>query len=713
MATTVNGNGHGQSSLDDLGNHIYLEKQDKLRDIGIDIQTSQIVVVGSQSSGKSSLLESLTSFSFPCGQGLCTRYATQITLRRHHVKSIVISITPRLNADSALTDRLRAFRHELEEFEEQDVASVIEKANEVMGIRSGEREHDMSLPMFSDDILKVEISGPERSHLTVIDVPGLFSVTDEGITTELDKTMVETMVQRYMENERTIVLAVMSCLADRATERVLQFAKVADPSGERTVGVLTKADLAKEKAVIHNLLDLVRGKTLNLGYYVVRNRGADESNLTISQCRMREKELFAEPKWAELAKLGRTGVQDLSMELRSLLTKLAKQELPKQRVEVTKRLADCQRIFNGMGPTRADSASQRECLTKLASRFERIIHDALEGRYEGHPVFDYKPDLKLITKIISLNEGFSDLMWKKGHTYNFAGKSQHKGDETTLDYETSTNEVLALGASFPELNDIIDTDNFHCDGPSDADIMELIDECYRNSRGPELGTFGGSLLAMTFRAQAKKWPDIVRSHVKVVIVLIHSAIEGFLETIFVDRRMREELWQTALLDQLLEAYRRALDHAQFLIDIELNGRPNTVNHYFNDNLQKARMNRITERMGMVLHEDVIVPKSALQCLAMSKSNADQVKEDIHDILKSYYKVSRKRFVDVICQQVIEHYLLDGSVSPLKVLTPELVTKMSDDTLEMIAGEEAGTKRERERLRNEIRGLQEALKVLRG
>ena len=30
-----------------------------------------------------------------------------------------------------------------------------------MGIRSGESKDDMSLPMFSDDILKIEISGPD------------------------------------------------------------------------------------------------------------------------------------------------------------------------------------------------------------------------------------------------------------------------------------------------------------------------------------------------------------------------------------------------------------------------------------------------------------------------------------------------------------------------------------------------------------------------
>ena len=30
-----------------------------------------------------------------------------------------------------------------------------------MGIRSGATQDDVSLPMFSDDILKIEISGPE------------------------------------------------------------------------------------------------------------------------------------------------------------------------------------------------------------------------------------------------------------------------------------------------------------------------------------------------------------------------------------------------------------------------------------------------------------------------------------------------------------------------------------------------------------------------
>lgn len=119
-------------------------------------------------------------------------------------ESILISITPSNNATPKEKQDLRTFHRELGGFEPTQLAGVMDDANKVMGIRSGEFKNDMGLPMFSDHILKVEISGPDKPHLTVIDVPGLFQVTDEGTTTDHDKALVENMVRRYMENERTM-----------------------------------------------------------------------------------------------------------------------------------------------------------------------------------------------------------------------------------------------------------------------------------------------------------------------------------------------------------------------------------------------------------------------------------------------------------------------------------------------------------------------------
>lgn len=209
------------------------------------------------------------------------------------------------------------------------------------------------------------------------------------------------------------------------------------------------------------------------------------------------------------------------------------------------------------------------------------------------------------------------------------------------------------------------------------------------------------------------------AHVEAVIVVVHRFIKTLLDDTFGDRRMREELWGSVLLEKLQAAYGRAKDQAEFLLDIEINGRPSTYNHYFSDNLQKARSERLTQAIrGATARkwgsdEAVTLMPSDMLELTTNKSNAEQVTDDIHDILQSYYTVSRKRFVDIVCRLVIEHFLLDGSGSPLKVLNPGLVAAMSDAQLDMIAGEDATTRRERERLGSEIQGLEAAMKVLRG
>ncbi len=71
---------------------------------------SQLVVVGDQSSGKSSVLEGLADLPFPRDNGLCTRFATQITFRRAEKSSITVSIIPSPAADSKTKEKLRAFK---------------------------------------------------------------------------------------------------------------------------------------------------------------------------------------------------------------------------------------------------------------------------------------------------------------------------------------------------------------------------------------------------------------------------------------------------------------------------------------------------------------------------------------------------------------------------------------------------------------------------
>ena len=99
--------------------------------------------------------------------------------------------------------------------------------------------------------------------------------------------------------------------------------------------------------------------------------------------------------------------------------------------------------------------------------------------------------------------------------------------------------------------------------------------------------------------------------------------------------------------------------------------------------------------------------------AAGKATGQQVCEDIHDILKSFYEISRKRFVDTVCQQVVDHFLLHGGGSPVHIFGPGVILGMDDIRLEMIAGEDSMTCGQREKLTTEMQSLEAALKVLRG
>jgi len=94
-------------------------------------------------------------------------------------------------------------------------------------------------------------------------------------------------------------------------------------------------------------------------------------------------------------------------------------------------------------------------------------------------------------------------------------------------------------------------------------------------------------------------------------------------------------------------------------------------------------------------------------------NIEHTVEDIHVILKSYYKVARKRFVDVVCMQAADYFLVTGSESPLKLFTPSFVHRLSSDSLNLIAGEDVVSKRTRSVLLHEVQCLKAGKKLLKG
>ena len=195
-----------------------------------------------------------------------------------------------------------------------------------------DKGEDGTKPTFSEDVLRLEVSGPDQEHFSVVDVPGIFRATTEGQTTKTDRIMVKRMVCEYMENPRSVMLAVVPANVDIATQEILQLAKDYDPEQIRTLGVLTKPDIVDtgaEAPIVDLIKGMGKGHQLSLGWFMVRNPGQKQLEDPLFDRNAGEKEFFqSKAPWSSLEK-DKVGVEALRLRLREVLAERIRGEFPK------------------------------------------------------------------------------------------------------------------------------------------------------------------------------------------------------------------------------------------------------------------------------------------------------------------------------------------------------------------------------------------------
>jgi GTPase SAR1 family protein len=92
----------------------------------------QVVVFGDQSSGKSSIFNTITRISFPIKENLCTRYATKIILRRVSTESLTDRVIPDNNQPQQEREKIQAFWSSISDLEQ--LPSIMAAAMKIMGI---------------------------------------------------------------------------------------------------------------------------------------------------------------------------------------------------------------------------------------------------------------------------------------------------------------------------------------------------------------------------------------------------------------------------------------------------------------------------------------------------------------------------------------------------------------------------------------------------
>ncbi|KAK3717451.1 vacuolar protein sorting-associated protein 1 [Vermiconidia calcicola] len=304
--------------------------QDVFTTVGVQnpIDLPQIVVVGSQSSGKSSVLENIVGRDFlPRGTGIVTR------------RPLVLQLINRAGQQSRQTNGVSDGDTKVET---TDAASNTDEWGEFLHI-PGQKFFDFN--KIRDEIVKetesktgrnagispapinLKIYSPNVLTLTLVDLPGLTKVPVGDQPRDIEKQIREMVLKQIMKSN-AIILAVTAANTDLANSDGLKLAREVDPEGQRTIGVLTKVDLMDEGT---DVVDILAGRIipLRLGYVPVVNRGQRdiEQKKAISSALENERQFFENHK-AYRNKASYCGTPYLARKLNLILMMHIKQTLP-------------------------------------------------------------------------------------------------------------------------------------------------------------------------------------------------------------------------------------------------------------------------------------------------------------------------------------------------------------------------------------------------
>uniref|UniRef100_A0A8C3TK11 Dynamin-1-like protein n=2 Tax=Catharus ustulatus TaxID=91951 RepID=A0A8C3TK11_CATUS len=350
--------------------------QDVFNTVGADIiQLPQIVVVGTQSSGKSSVLESLVGRDLlPRGTGVVTR--RPLILQLVHVSpedgrkgagdenDPATWKNPRHLAKEVDAAEWGKFLHTKNKIytDFDEIRQEIENETErISGNNKGISPEPIHLKIFSSNVV----------NLTLVDLPGMTKVPVGDQPKDIELQIRELILQ-FISNPNSIILAVTAANTDMATSEALKIAREVDPDGRRTLAVITKLDLMDAGT---DAMDVLMGRVIpvKLGIIGVVNRSQlDINNKKSVADSIRDEYGFLQKKYPSLA--NRNGTKYLARTLNRLLMHHIRDCLPELKTRINVLAAQYQSLLNSYGePVEDKSATLLQLITKFATEYCNTI----------------------------------------------------------------------------------------------------------------------------------------------------------------------------------------------------------------------------------------------------------------------------------------------------------------------------------------------------
>lgn len=260
----------------------------------------------------------------------------------------------------------------------------------------------------------------------------------------------------------------------------------------------------------------------SLGWHVVKNRKFEESDFSIEERNLSERNYFSTSNFSALPKEN-VGIDALRVKLSQLLFEHIKNELPRLRGDLEAALKLASDELATLGESRATATECRNFMAQLNMKCYELCKAGVSGHYE-HVWFQernlvVKPTNITLQRFRAImqwsNKGFADQFRQKGHKY------QIDFVNTVCDIEEDSSKPKTI---------------------SKEEALVWVKEMLQRSRGTELlGTFNPNLIAELFWEQSEGWDSISSAYINLVSQRCEIYLAILLESI-VPKDIRPRVW---------------------------------------------------------------------------------------------------------------------------------------------------------------------------
>ncbi|KAB5589117.1 Myxovirus resistance protein [Ceratobasidium theobromae] len=646
--------------------------------LGAELQLPQIACIGSQSVGKSSLIESISGVALPRASGTCTRcpiecrlkctdedWTATVSLRFESGKSGYVGKTHETQFGPQMTDRM-----EVQERIRRAQLAILNPTIAPATFLDTDRNIEFPLSRsFSQNCVIVVLSGRDLSDLNFVDLPGLISnVADSRNIGDID--LVKELATSYISQPSCLILLTISCESDYENQGAGMLARKYDPKGLRTIGVLTKPDRI-EPGSERPWISMIKNEAnaLRHGWFSVKQPSARdlEAGMSWSDARELDEKFFEEAApWSTIEDEWRKqlGCSNLINHLGETLGKVILTRLPAICEEVDRLIALNGSQLEVIPPL--PSLDPLAEVLQLISSFTRDVtihvrgdpHSGRGGLVQSLVISAkaFQEDLRKITPVFRpTRKGSSAAVLYTPH-FLPAGEDWPWSSEKGKTYWLDDVVELAEGARTREL-------------PGEfpfAVTEELVTQTLKSWREPVQEVF-----VRAERIFVQRLTSLVEHHFG---KHSHGGLRGII--------------QKTVLEQLEECKTKTLQELEFMLDME--SLPFTLNsHYYLDYKEKfhkyyatssingsnlaqslreeytpaytkSRMERAEDPVGTALDNlrkagfDGLKRQDLVKLLPADYSHKAAL--EIMASVRAYYQVAYKRFADTVPLAIDRHYV---------------------------------------------------------